>query len=121
MVLFCVPLKSFQRFLVYAEAVKCCPYFPSNSFMVSGLTLRPFIHLDLSFAQRDKYPISFFLIIQLPHCHLLNSFLSHVCLFDICTKIEMSLAAWVCMCVLYSTPLIPLFVLVSGTCWVSLL
>lgn len=29
-------------------------YFLSNNFMVSGLTLRPFIHLDLSFAQKER-------------------------------------------------------------------
>lgn len=28
--------------------------FLSNNSMVSGLTLRPFIHLDLSFAQKER-------------------------------------------------------------------
>lgn len=86
-----------------ALRLKCFPYVPSNSFIVSGLTVRSFIHLELSFIQED-IAASFIL---LPGNLVLSIlfvgvFFFPMCLFDVFVGTYVSTAAWVCVCVLYS-------------------
>lgn len=92
-----------ERFVL---RLKCIPYVPSNSFIVSGLTVRSFIHLELSFIQED-IAASFIL---LPGNLVLSIlfvgvFFFPMCLFDVFVGMYVSTAAWVCVCVLYSISL----------------
>lgn len=95
-----------KRRLAYAYILKCFPSFPSNSFRVSGLILRPSIVLSSFLCRmKDQKLVPFICSkYQVPQNHSWKMLFPSVCIFFIFVRNQAMGGGWVCVWAFYSVP-----------------